>query len=125
MNVLDTKMYSLGHVDSAIESTALIDIPGVFISKNITKGLQAVLKDCNYNKGHNFNLLITTGKIVPSSTECRFKMNINMAHCLLCHCYEDSVRKMAREVGWVLTCGTLKPCKHFLNPRPNRKMCEE
>ena len=45
INVHDTKMYSLGHVGSAMESTALIDIPGVFLNKDGVKGLQAVLKD--------------------------------------------------------------------------------
>ena len=33
INVRDTKMCSLGHVGSAIESTALIDIPGMFLNK--------------------------------------------------------------------------------------------
>ena len=40
------------------------------------------------------------------------RLNINMAHCLLGHQNEDSVQKSARELGWVLTHGTLKPCKH-------------
>ena len=50
-------MYSLGHAGSAMESNALIDIPGVFVNKNGEKGLQAVLKDCSFSTNHNFNLL--------------------------------------------------------------------
>ncbi len=53
----DTKMYSLGNVGTAMESTALINIPRVFLNKDGAKGLQAVLRDCSYNGGHNFNLL--------------------------------------------------------------------
>jgi hypothetical protein len=34
-----------------------MDIPGVFISKDGTVGLKAVLHECSYNKEHNFNLL--------------------------------------------------------------------
>jgi hypothetical protein len=40
------------------------------------------------------------------------RLNINMAHCLLGHRNEDSVRKTARELGWILMRGTLKPCEH-------------
>ena len=40
-----------------MESTALIDIPGVFVNKSGEKGLQAVLKDCSFSAKHNFNLL--------------------------------------------------------------------
>jgi hypothetical protein len=50
-------MYSLGHVGSAMESTALIDIPGVFVTKSGDAGMRAVLKDCSFSKKHNFNLL--------------------------------------------------------------------
>ena len=48
-------------------------------------------------------------------------MNINMAHCLLGHCNEDSVRKTARELGWVLMHGTLKPCKHCAKSKAKQK----
>ena len=57
INVHDTNMNSLGHVGSAMESTALINIPGTFLNKEGARGLQAILKDCSYNAGHNFNLL--------------------------------------------------------------------
>ena len=40
------------------------------------------------------------------------RLNINMAHCLLGHRNEDSMHKTARELGWTLTRGTLKPCEH-------------
>jgi len=50
-------MYSLGHAGSAMESTALINIPGVFVNKRGEKRLQAVLKDCSFSTKHNFNLL--------------------------------------------------------------------
>ena len=56
-NVGDTKLYSLRHTGGAMESTAVIDIPGVFMTKCREKGLQAMLKDCSFNGGHNFNLL--------------------------------------------------------------------
>ena len=35
-----------------------------------------------------------------------------MADCLLGHRNEDSICKMAKELGWTITRGTLKPCKH-------------
>jgi hypothetical protein len=50
-------MYSLWHTGSAMESTAFIDISGVFVNKSGEKGLQAVLKDCSFSTKHNFNLL--------------------------------------------------------------------
>ena len=59
-NVWDTKMYSLGHAGMAMESTAVIDIPGVFVTKDGEKGLPVVLKDCSFDWGHNFNLLSMT-----------------------------------------------------------------
>lgn len=55
--VPDTKMYNFGHTDRAMESTALIDIPCVFATKNGYNGIQAVLKECSYGVGHNFNLV--------------------------------------------------------------------
>jgi hypothetical protein len=56
-NIQGTMMYSLGHAGLAMESTALIDIPGVFVNKSREKGLQAVLKVCSFSAKHNFNLL--------------------------------------------------------------------
>ena len=50
-------MYNIGHAGSAMESSALINIPGVFMNKSGETGLQAVLKDCSFSVKHNFNLL--------------------------------------------------------------------
>ena len=169
-NVRDTMVYSLGHTGSAAESTALIDIPGVFVNKHGNLGLQAVLRDCSFSAKHNFNLLsmskllhkqgwkivrgdeslirIENGKggtidfdiVVPTEKgaiyACKFtrtlelatasadtpvRLNINMAHCLLGHRNEDSVRKTARELGWVLSRGTLKPCEHCARSKAKQK----
>ena len=169
-NVRDTMMYSLGHSGSAMESTALIDIPGVFMSKDGKAGMKAVLKDCSYSTKHNFNLLsmwklihkqgweIVRGDktlirvenkkggiidfdiVVPTEKgaiyTCKFlrcvevaagsvtmpiRLNINRAHCLLGHRNKDSVHKTARELRWVLTCGTLKPCKHCTQSKARQK----
>jgi hypothetical protein len=45
----DTQTYSLGHTGEAVKSTVIVDIPEVFISKDGTKGMRAVLKECSYN----------------------------------------------------------------------------
>ena len=55
-NVQEACTYSLGHKGEAVESTSVMDIPGVFISKDGTLGLKAVLHKCSYNKEHDFNL---------------------------------------------------------------------
>ena len=44
-NIRDTMVYSLGHTGSAMESTALIDIPGIFVNKDGKIGMKAVLRD--------------------------------------------------------------------------------
>ena len=49
------------------------------------------------------------------------RLNINMAHCLLGHWNEDSMRKTARELGWVMTRGVLKPCKHCVQSKARQK----
>ena len=56
-NVRKTQTLSLGHTGEAVESTAVIDISGVFTSKDGKVGMRAVLKECSHNKEHNFNLL--------------------------------------------------------------------
>jgi hypothetical protein len=56
-NVQDTMMYNLGHADSAMESNAFINIPGVFVNKGREAGLQAVLKDCSFSEKHHFKLV--------------------------------------------------------------------
>ena len=168
-------VYSLGHTGLAAKSTALIDIPGVFVNKDVDLGLQAVLRDCSFSAKHNFNLLsmskllhkqgwkivhgnetlirIENGKggainfdiVVPiekgaifackfactvelatASADTPVRLNINMAHCLLGHCSEDSVRKTASELGWVFTHGTLKPCECCaLSKTKQKNVCKE
>lgn len=39
------------------------------------------------------------------------EMNINRAHTLLGHKSEDSTRKTAKQLGWRITRGSLKPCE--------------
>jgi hypothetical protein len=56
-NVHNMQLLSLGHTGGALKSTAVIDIPGVFLTKDGDMGMQAVQKECSYNKEHNFNLL--------------------------------------------------------------------
>ena len=166
----DTKMYSLRHAGAAMESTVVIDIPGVFVTKGGKMGLPTILKDCSFNGGHNFNLLsmskllhmwgwkITCGdksliwienrkggviffdivvptekaaiysckfmcmtEIAASSTKSGVRLNINMVHCLLGHWNEDSMQKTAREFGWVLAWGMLKPCKHCTKSKAKQR----
>jgi hypothetical protein len=42
---------------TAIETIVMINIPGVFISKDRDMGMRVSLKECSYNKAHNFNML--------------------------------------------------------------------
>jgi hypothetical protein len=56
-NVCNTQMLSLRYTNRAIYSTIMINIPGVFMTKDGNMGLRPVLKECSYNKDHNFNLL--------------------------------------------------------------------
>jgi hypothetical protein len=55
---------------------------------------------------------IHTVEVAMASTERTMKVNINMAHCLLGHRNEDSMHKTAKELGWVLTRGTLIPSEY-------------
>ena len=56
-NVHEEHTMSLGHTGGAVEATAIIDIPGVFTSKDGEVGLKAVLQDCSFSKEHSFNVL--------------------------------------------------------------------
>lgn len=47
----------LKHTDGAIDSIAMTDIPGDFITKNGDIEMWVVLKECSYDKLHIFNLL--------------------------------------------------------------------
>ncbi len=71
-NVCNTKVNSLGHTGSAAESTALIDIPGVFMNQDGDLGLQAVLRDCSFSVKHNFNL--------PSMSKLLHKQGCKIIH---------------------------------------------
>ena len=55
---------------------------------------------------------------------CTFKgvqMNINTTHCLLGHKNKDSIRKTAKQMGWELTRGSLKPCEHCTKSKAKQK----
>jgi hypothetical protein len=54
-SVRETHTCSFRQTGGAVESTAIIDIPGVFTSRH--HGTEDLLNDCSYNKEHNFNLL--------------------------------------------------------------------
>ncbi len=161
---------SLGQTGGAVESTDIMHIPGVFMSKEGAVGMKAVLQDRSFSKEHNFNLLsmsrllytqgwlITHGDkslvcigdrnggvinfdiVVPTAKGavyvCKFEqgieiasgctttgtcMNINMAHCLLGHRNKDSIRKTAKQIGWELTRGSLKPCEHCAKSKATQK----
>jgi hypothetical protein len=163
-------MYSLGHAGLAMESTALVDILGMFVNKNGENGLKAVLKDCSFSAKHNFNLLsmsrllhkqgwkivrddesliriengqgevidfdivvptekgaiyackfVRTVEVATASAESTMRIGIDIAHCLLGHQNEDSVRKTAKELGWVLTRGTMKPCEYCARSKAKQK----
>jgi hypothetical protein len=49
------------------------------------------------------------------------RVNINIAHILLGHWNEDSVHKTEKELGWVLTYATLKPCEYCARSKAKQK----
>ena len=51
------QMLSLSHIYGAIETTVVINIPGVFMTEDGNVEMRAVLKECSHSKVHNFNLL--------------------------------------------------------------------
>ena len=82
----------------------------------------------------NFDIVVPTAKgavyvckfvqeteVVTANTDVGACMNINTAHCLLGHRNEDSVRKTAKEMGWVLTRGNLRPFKHCAKSKAKQK----
>ena len=82
----------------------------------------------------NFNIVVPTEKgaiyackfvrtveVMTASAERTMKVNINMAHCLLGHRNEDSMHKTAKELGWVLTRGTLIPCEYCARFKAKQK----
>ena len=64
---------------------------------------------------------VCTVEVATASTDNVARLNINMAHCLLGHRNEISVRKTARELGSVLMHGTLKTCKHCARSKAKEK----
>ncbi len=73
----------------------------------------------------NFDIVIPTARgaifacrfirdadVCAACTDVGTKMNIQKAHDLLGHGDEESTRKTAQELGWILTQGTLTPCLH-------------
>ena len=82
----------------------------------------------------NFDIVVPTAKraiyackfiqeteVVSACTDMGTQMNINTAQCLLGHRNEDSVRKTAKEMGWVLTRGVLKTCEHCSAAKAKQK----
>lgn len=51
-------------------------------------------------------------EVSTASTDAGLKVNITRAHCLSGHTNEGSVHKITRDLGWVLTCGSMHKCKH-------------
>ena len=58
---------------------------------------------------------------MSASTDVRKKVSINIAQCFLGHQNEDSIWKTAQELGWVLTCGSMKVCKHCVKAKAKQK----
>ena len=52
--------------------------------------------------------------MVSACTDMGVQMNMNTAHCLLGYRDNDSIRKTAKEMGWMLTRGVLKTCEHCM-----------
>ena len=76
---------------------------------------------CPKKKGHYACKFVHTMEIATASTENMVKLNTNMAHCLLGHRNEDSMRKTARELGWILMHGMLMPCEHCARSKAKQK----
>jgi hypothetical protein len=49
------------------------------------------------------------------------QVGVNIDHCLLRHKKKDSMRKTAKELGWGLTHGMLKTCKHCAKLKVKQK----
>jgi hypothetical protein len=63
----------------------------------------------------NFDIAIPTPKGVTHATHIKRDAEVNgaiqQAHDKLGHCGEDTTRRAAKELGWTLTVGTMKPCE--------------
>ena len=51
---------SLGHAGKAVEARSAIDLPGQFLARDGSFGMEGVLTDVSYNDSHNFNLVSLT-----------------------------------------------------------------
>ena len=49
------------------------------------------------------------------------KLSIDKAHCLLGHLHEEAMRKTAKHLCWVLTQGSMSPCKHCTKAKARQK----
>ena len=59
-NQRDSGSPSLGHDGQAVEATSTIDLPGQFLVRDGSFGMEGVLTEVNYNNSHNFNLMSFT-----------------------------------------------------------------
>ena len=86
----------------------------------------------------NFDIVVPTAKgavyackfvqgaeIASACTATGVCMNINMAHCQLGHRNKDSIRETAKQMGWELTRGSLRPCKHCTKSKANQKYVQK
>ena len=61
------------------------------------------------------------GEISAASTDVGTKMNIQWAHAILGHSNEEYNRETAKQLGWVITRGSLKPCAHCAKRKAEQK----
>ena len=107
---------------------------------SITSGDAASIIHTHGNGGViNFDIMIPTAcgaifacqfvrdaDVCAACTAVGTKMNIQKAHRLLGHGDEESMRKTAQELGWILTHGTLKPCLYCAKAKAKQKnVCKE
>ena len=59
--------------------------------------------------------------MTAASTESGTRMNINQAHSLLRHGNDTSTRLSAKELGWEITHGKMKPCEHCACSKAKQK----
>ena len=51
-------------------------------------------------------------EITVASTDVGARININKVHGLLGHGNAEVTRKLAQEIGWIITRGKIKPCEY-------------
>ncbi len=109
-------------------------------SWSITSGNAAGIILTNVSCGViNFDIVIPTAHVAIFAcqfirdadvcvvcTDVGTKMNIQEAHELLGHDDEESTRKTALELSWILSQGMLKPCLHCAKAKAKQKnVCKE